>query len=128
MSDFTGPTDFTGPVLTSALSPMPVRVPLVDARTGAVSVPWMKYLQSRDGGGAAGVAALAGRIAALAALVEAQTQALAAQTAALAALSGRVTEAEHLIDALQQVPDAGQLALSLVAELTARVDGLATGP
>lgn len=111
--------------------PMPLRVPVVDLRTGGMSVEWVRYFTQRSDDGGRDVAKLQGAIAALAAVVEAQAQridaqaqTLDAQAQTLAALTGRLAEAEALLHGALSAQDYGLQALALVAELSKRVDGL----
>jgi hypothetical protein len=111
--------------------PMPLRVPVVDLRTGGMSVEWVRYFTQRGDDGGREVAKLQGAIAALAAVVEAQAQridaqaqTLEAQAQTLAALTGRLAEAEALLHGALSAQDYGLQALALVAELSKRVDGL----
>lgn len=104
--------------------PMPLRVPVVDLRTGGMSVEWVRYLTQRGDDGGREVAKLQGAIAALTAVVEAQAQRIDAQAQTLAALTGRLAEAEALLHGALSAHDYGLQALALVAELSKRVDGL----
>ncbi len=82
--------------------PMPLRVAVVDLRTGGMSVEWVRYFTQRGDDGGREVAKLLGAIAALAAVVEAQA----------------------LLHGALSAHDYGLQALALVAELSKRVDGL----
>ena len=107
------------------MSTLPMRVPLVDPKTGMVTREWMYALMGR--GENAEINKLKGAVAELKALLVTQGKrldAVEAENAQLAATLETLWAELDDVQTLAEMSDSGALALALVSELTKRLEGV----